>query len=551
MSSKTSMADVVRRRGKTPSPPSAKPKRKQAPSSMSALAPAAPSPPTKSRWTKLTVLLVLLCTVIGGTVIMEYATRQGLAITTDSTVYLSVARNLLRGQGFVQSPGTPLTHFPPLYPAALALSGILRGDLLAGARCLQILLYVANALLVGLLVYRGTNGSLLATIAGLLFVFTSRPFLYCHANALSEPLFLFLTLGGLLLLHQYLKTDSYILLVIAAIFVVLACLTRYIGIVLIPTLLLCICLLSTSNWRHRIYAIFILCTLFLVPTLVWIIRNVMVSGNIANRSISFHPITINQITECINTFSLWFNLPTAFPFVGKIFILLIVSSVAIILLVKTIKIFGIHSDINRISLICLFFSVAYIGGLVLTIFFVEARIPFSSRLLFPFHAVLGIGLISTCVNAYHLPGNWKRLALVAIMLCAIQLALHGQMIMQPLQGLNKTSLGFNSKLWISSQALAFVKTLPDDALIYSNGPEAIEFLAEKQAAMIPDKHRSALEIKGMMKRLQEANGYLAYFNLVTWRRYLPTVVELKQHAELRAVYEGRDGAVYQVLNINK
>lgn len=482
---------------------------------------------------------------------MQYATRQGIAITTDSTVYLSVARNLLRWQGFVQSPGTPLTHFPPLYPAALALSGILGGDLLAGARWLQIFLYVANTLLLGLLVYRGTNGSILATIAGFLFVFTSQPFLYCHANALSEPLFLFLTLGGLLLLNQYLKKHSYVALMTVSVVIGLACLTRYIGCVFIPTLLLSIFILDTSNWRKKIYSISIVFTMFLLPAVIWMIRNIMLSGNMVNRSFAYHSISISQIIEGIDTLSLWFNLPIDFFMAGKVIILLLVGSVPIIFLVNTIKRFGIHSDMNRIPLICLFFSVAYIGGLVLTIFFVEAKIPFSSRILFPFHAVLGIGLISTCVNAFHLSGKWKRLAVPAIMLCAIQLLVHGQRIKLPLQGLSRNSLGYNSRIWTSSQAVAFVKALPDDALIYSNGPDAISFLAERQALMILEKRSSATEMEGMMKHLQEANGYLVYFRQIPWRRYLPSVEELMQHAELRAVYDGQDGAIYQVVDLKK
>ena len=154
MSRKTSKRDVAGRRERERPAHSAKTSEKHGILPAPSPPPNASSSPAKFQWAQLSQWLVFLCGAIAGTLIIHHATRQGIAITTDSTVYITVARNLLQGQGFVQSPGTPLTHFPPLYPAALALSGILGGDLLVGAKWLQILLYVANSLLVGVLVER-------------------------------------------------------------------------------------------------------------------------------------------------------------------------------------------------------------------------------------------------------------------------------------------------------------------------------------------------------------------------------------------------------------
>jgi hypothetical protein len=117
--------------------------------------------------------------------------------------------------------------------------------------------------------------------------------------------------------------------------------------------------------------------------------------------------------------------------------------------------------------------------------------------------------------------------------------------------LSKNGTGFNSEMWKSSEAMAFVKALPDDVLIYSNGPDAITYLIGRQTAMIPRRRSSPKEMEAMMKRLQETNGYLVYFSQITWRAYLPSTEELKQHAELRAVYDGRDGTIYQVAELKK
>ena len=46
-------------------------------------------------------VLIFMGAAIAGTMIMLSATRQGISVFTDSTIYLRVARSLLQGQGFV------------------------------------------------------------------------------------------------------------------------------------------------------------------------------------------------------------------------------------------------------------------------------------------------------------------------------------------------------------------------------------------------------------------------------------------------------------------
>jgi len=69
--------------------------------------------------------------------------------------------------------------------------------------------------------------------------------------------------------------------------------------------------------------------------------------------------------------------------------------------------------------------------------------------------------------------------------------------------------------------------------------------------MIPHSHGPAGEVEDMVRHLEEAQGFLVYFDKITWRGYLLRIEELKEYAELQAVYEGRDGTVYRVVKTGK
>src|SRR5262245_38410829 len=104
----------------------------------------------------------VLVTLAGlAVVLLLFATRPGLGVGPDSTTYLDAARHLRQGEGLVVLEGShgtrPLSHYPPLYPALLALAGTASADALAGARALHALLFGVNVLLVGLLIRRATD----------------------------------------------------------------------------------------------------------------------------------------------------------------------------------------------------------------------------------------------------------------------------------------------------------------------------------------------------------------------------------------------------------
>jgi hypothetical protein len=125
-----------------------------------------------------------------------------------------------------------------------------------------------------------------------------------------------------------------------------------------------------------------------------------------------------------------------------------------------VKRFGFCSDLNRIPSLCTLFLLLYTGTLFLSIFFVEAKLPLSNRILFPFHIVLMIGLITLVGNAFHLAAKSVWPVAVAIMLCAPLLITQGQVTFLLAGFLSDNGPGFNTKTWKSSKAMEFVRGLP-------------------------------------------------------------------------------------------
>ena len=73
---------------------------------------------------KSNTLPAVLALAMFGVWAILLATRPGIGVTPDSTVYIDAARNLAAGHGLTafaaDGQSRPLTHYPPLYPSMLA-----------------------------------------------------------------------------------------------------------------------------------------------------------------------------------------------------------------------------------------------------------------------------------------------------------------------------------------------------------------------------------------------------------------------------------------------
>ena len=76
---------------------------------------------------RFTLLLAALA-VLGAVLILARQVTYGVGLSADFVAYLSTARSLLAGEGFIQIHGWPYLHWPPLYPMLLAAASLFAFD---------------------------------------------------------------------------------------------------------------------------------------------------------------------------------------------------------------------------------------------------------------------------------------------------------------------------------------------------------------------------------------------------------------------------------------
>src|SRR5262249_33450490 len=155
-------------------------------------------------------------------------------LSPDSVKYIGAARNLADGRGYTFC-GQPLTQFPPLYPALVALPSLFGLDAWPAARWLSAVFFAGQLLIAGWAIHRYTDRAIIWPLLLSALTLLSMPLIYIHSYAWSEPPFNLLALGMLILLSIYLDNPRRIWLVLAALAAALAFLTRYVGPALIGT----------------------------------------------------------------------------------------------------------------------------------------------------------------------------------------------------------------------------------------------------------------------------------------------------------------------------
>src|SRR5512146_1556150 len=240
-----------------------------------------------------------------GIALVLYATPEGLGLSDDSIAYIAGARSMLAGHGYREAwlaSNGPVTHFPPAFPDILTFLGWFGLAPLRGVRFLNASLFGLNILLGGILGWRLTKWLPAGPAVGALFLLNDS-LLRVHAVAMSEPLFIFLSLLSFWMFDLYMERDQHWLWLLAGgTLTGMAYLTRYAGLALVATFLVALLILH-GTWRKRLSSSGIFLAAFLPWAVGWAIRNELVGGNVANRVLIWHPITASNFDTALYNIS--------------------------------------------------------------------------------------------------------------------------------------------------------------------------------------------------------------------------------------------------------
>ncbi len=228
---------------------------------------------------------------IAGSAAAIYTSANGPWGAEDAATYIITARNLMRGIGLGYF--LPNGHFyvwtlkPPLFSLLLAAIGRFGVDLVDAARWLNVLLFTATLIIVGLIFTRVSSSPSLSIPAGLLVV-AFPTMVRMYSSSLSEPLFIALLALSVYFMLVFLKLSKNRWLIAAAVSTALLPMTRYIGVAMIPVGFVSLLLFMAGHWKERLKKSLVWGILSSLPIVAWEIWvYFFVDHSLAGRAVGF------------------------------------------------------------------------------------------------------------------------------------------------------------------------------------------------------------------------------------------------------------------------
>jgi hypothetical protein len=335
----------------------------------------------------------------------------------------------------------------------------------------------------------------------------------------------------------------------------LAILARYIAAALLfPTAAVAFGAADRSR-KDRISAAALVLALAGAPIGLLLARNRIVAGTAVDRTLALHFPAREQLIGFPETMGA-FWLPAGVP---RPLVLLCLLSLISLPAIGPIILFSRRASEMEwrsagivMPALCLLLSGAYLTTLGLSILLLDAQTPLDARLLTPVFVFLVIGTVGAARTLASLLGRpilW-RLFLGFAACCIV---LQTPELVRTAADLRRDGLIFNSLAWRRSPTMEVVRTLPQDEVIYSNGADAIGFLADRSALRVPnlfDPNTArpnlayAREVETLCSRMRAGRAVVVYFSAITWRTYLPAPAELASTCSLGEPRRFADGDVY-------
>ena len=494
--------------------------------------------------------------------------RYGAGIGPDSVVYLSAAENLLRGLGFTALSWTgemgPMTRFPPLFPALLSAAGALGLPPEAAARWLNVLVFGANITLAGVLVEKCTASARLAALTALLMLL-SVDMLHVHSMIMTEGIFIFFTLLTVFYSVEHYKNSRPISLAAAAGAAALAVLTRYSGVALVAASAAGLVFLGRQpRVRTRLANAAVFSAVSLLPLLLWILRNLRVAGNAADRPMVFHPVAPHKYADAVFIFAGWLA-PVNVSAAAGIIVLLSEAAAVLVLgrLLLQSGALGARSAPPyhaKVPQLLSFYALSYAALVLAAITFFDAGVQLRIRtlsLIYPVCLIAGVSLGWRWCYPIKNTGTFKA---VAAVLAAVLAGYYLFSAAVWTADVYANGQRYNGREWRQSELMDTVRDLPPETLIYTNGPDVIRTLTGRRTRRLPAKAKLQTglasgaylsEIAGMQEELGKNGGVIVYFDRITTRWYLPSQAELKKQLQLNLLKQTADGSVYTLAAAQK
>ncbi|QIG50158.1 phospholipid carrier-dependent glycosyltransferase [Nordella sp. HKS 07] len=473
-------------------------------------------------------------------------TRHGIGILPDTTRYMGI---------------NDLPYDAPVYAWLVRLPALMGIDMDAGAKALGLIFACANTFLVWHLLFRAT-GKYRYAIVGTALIVLAPQYVAVHASAMSEPPFLFFLLLTLLTILRYFKTEKRGWLVASAVVLAVASLTRFAG----PTLGGAIALSLLLNPRHdrrRRIADAVLFGLVSAGIFVfWVALSQIRHGHSLGRELWFYGnMGPEEWRRSFGSLMAWL-LPDDVPNSLRAIVFLIFALAAVGLITahsrraleRARTTIVVH---DFLPLILGLFTVCYMAFMALAAT-IEANLLLNSRYALPPYVMTVMAVTIALAGSSGLAGASRMIHDSLVVLAIIVLSTHSARTVVRSLDAYHSGIGYAGLEWKQSPTMLAIRDLPGNALVYSNGPDAIAYVLKRPASFIPARFqlRTGVEdpsntYEQQLSRLQHAaetqRTFIVMLDKVDWRFYRASEADLMKHLSLVNVATKPDGRIYEVL----
>lgn len=494
------------------------------------------------RWT---ITLCFAC--VGACITAHSVSLYGPGLSPDSVGYITLADDISeRGLSFLKEDRAVVQ--PPLYPVILsALSRCTRTTSIGAAALVNISCAAALMALI-LLAVQKVTGSLLALIAAGISSCFSVPLTAVWSMAWSEPLFILIVFLVLLVAGDGRYSSSSCLL--AGFLTPAACLTRYVGVVMLPIMTSFILLTRTDDIRQRLKhaGIYVLPSTLLLA--LYVLRNIAVSGTLMGPRYPSQFGVLESVDWVQKVVLAWYLHWRIRVFeTGLLAACVMAGAVAWHhrhAMVRAVR------NWHRLLRLCVAFCVVYTGFIVWTSA-TTAYDCINDRILSPLYAPLTVVLMAA-LNPEQWRHRFLRLMPLAVFCLSFAVApLRATCSQVRLNAVNGAG-GFNTRQWKESGLIEYLRKCErrQGERIFSNTPEALWLWVDVNAKLSPARrHYNSRKLTGITPRTlfvaePGLQGALFVWFRPNLRDYLFDDDDMAVMCDMVAVRKFPDGVIYRI-----
>jgi 4-amino-4-deoxy-L-arabinose transferase-like glycosyltransferase len=427
-----------------------------------------------------------------------YSTVWGAGLITDSFQYAATARNLAHGNGFSLPYGdgelVPMTKYAPMFSILLAVFELAGVSAILGARIVNIVLFGINIFLVFLSVKKLTRSATFSLLTSLLFT-VSFVTVEVHTWALSEPLYICLSLLSFLFLQDFFDQAKNTWLIYASLSASLAFLTRYVGFSLVISILI-ILFINRVSIQQRLKDVLVFGLIMIAPTALWTIRGYVLTQTLNDRLLGFYPLTAKNYASAIDVVYGWF-FPASFVPEKWLLVLSVVILVGVVLFLrKTFE--SIVRDFNahkKILLLHAIYIVLYGVMIIASKTWIDPDIGLSDRILSPMFVSI---LILLAVGFSFLWNSLEKTRPLVILFSLGLIAYYSMGTLTFVQLSHTGGIGIARRGWTRSETIQSLHTYSSYS-IYTNSNSSLYLWSDRAGYGIPEFE--ALKQTGTNKRV--------------------------------------------------